>query len=115
MNEEIKTRSFRITEETAEKFKSLCMEFPNQNAALESLINAYEIQSATAVLVDRQADISDYSSHIQALQSAFIHSLELNESAESRIRSAIGTAVEDPAPPFSARTEMTRSGLSPPV
>ena len=76
MNEEIKTRSFRITEETAEKFKSLCMEFPNQNAALESLINAYEIQSATAVLVDRQADISDYSSHIQALQSAFIHSLK---------------------------------------
>lgn len=87
MNEETKARSFRITEETAEKFKSLCTAFPNQNAALESLIQAYEIQSATAVLTDRQADISDYSSHIQALQSAFIHSLELNENAESRIRS----------------------------
>lgn len=63
MNEEIKTRSFRITEETEEKFKSLCTEFPNQNVALESLIHAYEIQSITAVLLDRQADISDYSSH----------------------------------------------------
>lgn len=37
--------------------------------------------------MDRQTDIADYDTHIQALQSAFLRSLELNENAERRIRS----------------------------
>lgn len=87
MAEEVmKTRSFRISEEVSEKLKAICSEFPNQSVALESLISAYEVQNATAVLTDRQTDISDYNSHMQALQTAFLHSLEVNENAESRIR-----------------------------
>ena len=86
MAEEMKTRSFRISEEVSEKLKAICGEFPNQSAALESLISAYEVQNATAVLTGRQTDISDYNSHMQALQTAFLHSLEVNENAESRIR-----------------------------
>lgn len=87
MSEEVmKTRSFRISEEVSEKLKAICGEFPNQSVALESLISAYEVQNATAVLTDRQTDISDYNSHMQALQTAFLHSLEVNENAESRIR-----------------------------
>ena len=87
MNEEMKVRSFRMTDEIADKFRKICSDFPNQNTALESLINAYEVQTATAVLTDRQAEITDYSSHIQALQSAFLRSLEFAENAEQRIRS----------------------------
>lgn len=67
MSEEMKARSFRMTDETAEKFRELCSKFPNQNVALESLINAYEVQTATAVLTDRQTEIADYNAHIQAL------------------------------------------------
>jgi len=85
-NEDLKTRSFRISESVAEKFKQISEDFDNQNAALESMISAYEIQSAKAVLTDRQTDISDYDSHLQAIQSAFLHSLEINENAEKRIR-----------------------------
>ena len=85
-NEDLKARSFRVSESVAEKFKQISEDFDNQNAALESLISAYEIQSAKAVLTDRQTDISDYDSHLQAIQSAFLHSLEINENAEKRIR-----------------------------
>ena len=87
MNEELKVRSFRLSEEVFEKIKHLSEDFDNQNAAMESLIAAYEVQSAKAVLTDRQTDIADYDAHLQAIQSAFLHSLEINENAEKRIRS----------------------------
>ncbi|MDE5791989.1 MAG: hypothetical protein K2H66_00520 [Oscillospiraceae bacterium] len=86
MSDEMKARSFRTTDAIAEKFRAICNDFPNQNTALESLINAYEVQNASVVLTDRQTDITDYNSHIQALQAAFLHSLEITENTENRIR-----------------------------
>lgn len=86
MSEEMKARSFRMTDETAEKFREFCSNFQNQNVALESLINAYEVQTATMVLTDRQTEITDYNAHIQALQSAFLNCLEVTENTEQRIR-----------------------------
>ena len=86
MNDEMKVRSFRISDGVAEKFKAFCSEFDNQNAALDSLITAYEVQNAKAVLTDRKTDIADYDTHIQAIQSAFLRSLELNENAEQRVK-----------------------------
>lgn len=50
------------------------------------MITAYEIQQAQAIITERQMNISDYDTHLQALQRAFLHSLELNKNAESRIR-----------------------------
>lgn len=86
MSESSKIKSFRVTEDVADKLKAICEEVGNQNAALESMIAAYEVQSARAVLVERQTDISDYDSHIQALQRAFLRSVELSENAENRVR-----------------------------
>ncbi len=86
MSDEMKARSFRMTDEIAEKFRAICNDFPNQNVALQNLITAYEVQNASVVLTDRQTDITDYNSHIQALQTAFLHSLEITENAETRIR-----------------------------
>ena len=86
MNNEMKVRSFRISDSVAEKFKAFCGEFDNQSVALDSLISAYEVQNARAILTERQTDIADYDTHIQAIQSAFLRSLELNENAEQRIR-----------------------------
>ena len=84
--EELKTRSFRISEEVSDKLKAICTEFDNQNSALDSLIKAYEIQKAKSVIIDRQAEVSDLDTHLQAIQTAFLRSLELNENAEQRIR-----------------------------
>ena len=38
MNEELKVRSFRLSEEVFEKIKHLSEDFDNQNAALERLM-----------------------------------------------------------------------------
>ena len=84
--DELKTRSFRVSEEVSTKLKELCENFDNQNSALSALLNAYEVQNARAVLTDRQTDIADYDTHIQAIQSAFLRSLEINENAEKRIK-----------------------------
>lgn len=86
MNEELKVKSFRISEETTDKFKALCVDFDNQNTALSALINAYEVHNAKALLSNRQTEIEDYDVHLQALQRAFLQSLELNSNAEERIR-----------------------------
>ena len=86
MNDEVKVRSFRISDSVTERFKAFCSDFDNQNVALDSLITAYEVQNAKAVLADRKTEISDYDMHIQAIQGAFLRSLELNENAEQRVR-----------------------------
>ena len=86
MNDEMKVRSFRISDSVSEKFKAFCSDFDNQSVALDSLISAYEVQNARAILTERQTDIADYDTHIQAIQSAFLRSLEINENAEQRIR-----------------------------
>lgn len=84
--EELKTRSFRVSEEVSSKLKAVCADFDNQNAALDALIRAYEVQMAKAVIVDRKTELADLDTHLQSLQSAFLRSLELNENAEQRIR-----------------------------
>ena len=61
-------------------------EFDSQNAALDSLITTYEMQNAKSVLMDRKTEIAEFDTHIQAIQSAFLRSLELNENAEQRVR-----------------------------
>ena len=86
MSEELKIKSFRISEDTTDKFRSICADFDNQNTALSALISAYEIQNAKAVLSTRQTELEDYDVHLQALQRAFLQSLELNSNAEDRIR-----------------------------
>ena len=86
MSEELKIKSFRISEDTTDKFRSICADFDNQNTALSALISAYEIQNAKAVLNTRQTELEDYDVHLQALQRAFLQSLELNSNAEDRIR-----------------------------
>lgn len=48
--DESKVKSFRVTVEVADKLKAICEDFNSQNAALESLISAYEVQSARAIL-----------------------------------------------------------------
>ena len=91
MNDEMKVRSFRISDSVAEKFKAFCGEFDNQNAALGNLIATYEMQNAKSVLMDRKTEIADLDTHIQAIQSAFLRSLELNENAEQRVRTELNS------------------------
>lgn len=85
-NAEMKTRSIRADEATLDKFKALSESFENQGECLASLITAYEISTAKHTLTEMKADIADYESHIQSIQEAFLHVLELNNNAEQRIK-----------------------------
>ena len=58
----------------------------NQATALESLLNAYEMQTAKEVLKDRRTDIEDFDTHLQAISSAFLHSLEVTANTTERVR-----------------------------
>ncbi|MCM1315473.1 MAG: hypothetical protein NC244_08915 [Alistipes senegalensis] len=58
----------------------------NQATALESLLNAYEMQTAKDILKDRRTDIEDFDTHLQAISSAFLHSLEVTENTTERVK-----------------------------
>ena len=95
MAKETKPKNIRATEETHDRFAQLAEEnFPNQGAALEALINAWEIQNAKNAVPEREADITDFDSHIQALQRAFIHSLDIAQNAENRARDELRRKLE---------------------
>jgi chromosome segregation ATPase len=83
---DFKTRSIRADENTLERFKAISEEFDNQSVALETLINAYELQKSKAVLTDVKTDIEDFDSHLNSIQKGYLHVLELNQNAEHRIR-----------------------------
>lgn len=83
---EWKTRSIRADAETLEHFKVISEEFDNQGLALESLINAYEIQKAKGTITNMQTDIEDFDAHLDSLQKVYLHALQLNQNAESRAR-----------------------------
>lgn len=86
MAEEMKTRSIRADEETLDKFKTLSEEFNNQGDCLASLIKAYEVNKAKSVLSDVKTNISDYESHINAIQDIFISMLESMQNTDTRVR-----------------------------
>lgn len=85
MGKDTKPKNIRATEEVHDRFAQLAEEnFPNQGSALEAFMNAWEIQNAKNAVPERETDISDFDSHIQALQRAYIHSLDVAQSASAR-------------------------------
>lgn len=94
MAEEMKTRSIRADEETLDKFKALSEEFNNQGDCLASLIKAYEVNKAKSVLSDVRTNISDYESHINAIQDIFISMLESMQNTDIRVRNEYAVRLE---------------------
>lgn len=94
MNEELKNtepvqmkaRSIRASEDVFIKFKELSESFGSQGDCLEQLITAYELNNSKNALPGVRSDISDFESHVNSIQQAYIHILELNSNAEDRIR-----------------------------
>ena len=60
----------------------------DQGAALEALLNAWDVQAAKGLVPERAADVADFDAHVQGIQSAFLRSLELAQNAEARARVA---------------------------
>lgn len=86
-SKELKPKSFRINDETAEKFKEISMNIGgNQQETLSKLIEAYEFQSGKAVLTEKKADIEQFEKYVTALTRMFMGSLEDNQNLSETIR-----------------------------
>lgn len=82
----IKTRSVRADEAVLNRFAQLSKDyFGSQNECLAQLVATWEMHNAAGELPNMKADINDVEAHLQSVQSAFVHILELNANAESRI------------------------------
>lgn len=76
-SKELKPKSFRIDDETAEKFKKIAASIGgNQQEALAKLIEAFEFQSGKAVLTEKKADIEQFERYVSAITRMFMGSLE---------------------------------------
>ena len=95
MATETTVKNIRAPQEIFDRLKALTDEsFPNQGAALEALLNSWETQIAKAAIPSRETDIADFDSHLQAIQRAFVHSLEVAQNADARARDAFRKEVE---------------------
>lgn len=81
------TRSIRGDKEVFQRLADLAKEKGmQQGAALEALLNAWDVQNAKGLVPERAADIADFDAHLQGIQKAFLRSLDLASSAEDRAR-----------------------------
>lgn len=84
---ELKPKSFRIDDETAEKFKEISNTIGgNQQETLAKLIEAFEFQSGKAILTEKKADIEQFEKYITAITRMFMGSLEDNQNITETVR-----------------------------
>lgn len=76
------TRSFRISDSTADKIKEIAAEIGgNQQQTLSKLIEAYELQKGKAVLADKRTDIETFENYINAVTRMYMQALENGQNA----------------------------------
>lgn len=81
------TRSFRITEATADKIKDIAAEIGgNQQQTLAKLIEAYELQKGKTVLADKRTDIETFGNYVTAMTRMYMAALEDGQNASNLVR-----------------------------
>lgn len=83
----LKTRSFRISEETIAKFKEMTEEIGgNQDEVLAKLIETYEFQKGKVILTDKKEDIEKFEQYMGIVTRMYMSSLEDNQNTEELVR-----------------------------
>ncbi len=86
-SKELKIKSFRVDEETFEKFKNIASsEFKGQGQCLEALINIYEMENSKASLVERKLEIESFQDYLNKINQLFLTSLQMSKDAEVRFK-----------------------------
>ena len=86
-SKELRPRSFRIDDDTAERIKEISNTIGgNQQETIAKLIEAYEFQSGKAVLIEKKADIEQFEKYITAITRMFMGSLEDNQNITETVR-----------------------------
>ena len=95
---ETKSATFRLNKESTESFRQYCEE--NQLTAAQGfdyMLEVLALDKARVAIQSRETEISNFEQHAKAIISAYLHSLELNENAEQRIREQFATQLETQA------------------
>ena len=83
----LKPKSFRIDDETADKFKEISAAIGgNQQETLAKLIEAFEFQSGKAILTEKKADIDQFEKYVTAITRMYMSSLEDNQTITETVR-----------------------------
>lgn len=86
-SKELKPKSFRIDDETAERFKEISASIGgNQQETLAKLIEAFEFQSGKAILTEKKADIEQFEKYVTAITRMYMSSLEDNQNITETVR-----------------------------
>ena len=84
---ELRPRSFRIDEETAEKFKKICLEAGlNQQEALAKLIESYELQAGKAVLTEKRDEIEVFERYTSILIQKYMSAVKDYQNVKETVR-----------------------------
>lgn len=84
---ELKPKSFRITDETAEKLKEIAATIGgNQQEVLSKLIETYELQTSKNVLPDKSAEIEQFERYITAISRMYMANLEDNQNITKTVQ-----------------------------
>lgn len=95
MVRDVKQASFRLNADDTEKFKTFCDESEMTAAqGFSVLLEMMELDRAGRALPARKTEIENFEQLTKSLVSAFLHSLELNENAENRMREQFAAQLE---------------------
>ena len=86
-SEKLEVKSFRISAETAEKFKEISAEIGgNQQQTMAKLIETFELQQSKVSLTDYKANIEEFDGYLLAIGRLYTSALESNQFMKERIR-----------------------------
>jgi len=85
-SKELKPKSFRIDEETADKFKEIANSIGgNQQETMQLLINAYYMQTQKAGLIEHKASIEEFERYVTNLITMYTESLQANHKMKESV------------------------------
>ncbi len=90
---ELKPKSFRIDDETNEKLREIMKNFPNQNLALQKMVEVYELEQGKEAIADRKEDIEEFEKYVSCLVRLYMSSLESNQNQKELIRSEFDSQI----------------------
>lgn len=95
LKEELKVKSFRISEETHDKFKEIANGIGgNQQETFNKLIEAYELQQGRLALKEEGANVDQFQKYVACLTRMYIGSLEDKENVRATVRTEFDTALK---------------------
>jgi chromosome segregation ATPase len=89
---ELKPRSYRIDDETAEKIKAICTEMgEGQQVAFSRMIEAYEMQGKKISLGDDKEQVEQFEAYSSILARMFMDTVEAKHNMKETVRTEYAT------------------------